>query len=85
MYASRRGNLNYLGRIHLFGREDFNIIHHEKAFTVQWLLLTVEQREFSTDLVCAKTGLCRNDVKTPKVLSLKRCCFEMWVTAIFNQ
>lgn len=68
--------MNYLGRIHLFGREDFNIIHHEKAFTVQWLLLTVEQREFSTDLVCAKTGLCRNDVKTPKVLSLKRCCFE---------
>ena len=61
MYASRRGNLNYLGRI--FGREDFNIIHHEKAFTVQWLLLTVEQREFSTDLVCAKTDLCRSHVK----------------------
>ena len=37
--------------------EDFKIIHRVKAFTVQWLLLTVEQREFSTDLVCAKTDL----------------------------
>ena len=32
--------------------EDFKIIHRVKAFTVQWLLLTVEQREFSTDLGC---------------------------------